>query len=61
MDDCHCHDNVPLLDHVPPVAVKVDATRAVPAIDGAVVFVGATKPEFLPLPAVVEPFVSSAT
>ena len=61
VEDCHCHDVVPLLDHVPPVAVNVEPTRAVPAIVGATVFVGATSPGVVPLPAFVEPLVSNAT
>ena len=53
VDDCHCHEDVPLLDQVPPVAVRVDPTRAVPAMDGALVLVVATSPGVVPLPAVV--------
>ena len=50
----------PLVAQVPPVAVNVAPTAAVPEIVGAVEFTGATSPGVIPLPAVVEPPVNSA-
>ena len=61
VDDCHFKVDVPTVAHVPPVAVKVTPTRAGPLMTGAAVLTGASRPGVVPLPAVVDPFVRSAT